>query len=484
MLFTTPVYLVFLLLITVVHFSLPGRWRWGWLLLVGYAFYGSWSPTFLPLLLYVTGLAYAAGRSLPTIGAVWRQRVLWLAITGLLLPLLVLKYAAFFQRAVNDAAAWAGFTYPESYHPYLLPAGISFFTFQTISYVIDIYRGYQRPEKHLGYFALYVAFFPVVLAGPIERAKRLLPQLRRIGSDTTGAFRYDDAVAGLLLILWGCFKKLVLARRLQEYANLVFDKPGDHYGLSILLGCSFFALQLYCDFSAYSDIATGSARLLGIRLSPNFANRVYASRSRTEFWQGWHMSLTSWFRDYVFAPLSKHRRSKGALYGNLMIIYLLTGLWHGAAWSFVIWGILNGGWVLAEQVSRPARRTFFERIGFGPDRPLHQVLSTLLTFTIGALLGLWFRIDTAADGLTLLRHLLVADWTVVIPGSSVDKLVVIGAGLLTMDLVYRRAGNRSVDEVLMSWPNRVVRWSVVLTLAEVILLLGETGQPTFYYFRF
>lgn len=479
MLFTTPTYLFFLLFVTVVYFNLPGRFRWAWLLTAGWAFYGSWSPTYLPLLLYATGVAYAVGRWLPTVERAGRQRALWVGVAGLLLPLLFYKYLNFANQAVADAASTLGLHYTVMRHAYLLPVGISFFTFQTLSYVIDVHRGYQRPEKHFGYFALYVAFFPVLLAGPIERAKRLLPQLRR-----NADFGYDDAVAGLSLILWGCFKKLVLAHRLQEYANLVFDKPAEHHGLSILLACFFFSLQLYCDFSGYSDIAIGSARLLGIRLGPNFANRVYASRSRTEFWQGWHMSLTAWFRDYVFAPLSKHQRNRTVLYGNLLIVYLLTGLWHGAAWSFIIWGLMNGLWLVVEQVSRPTRRAFFERIGFGPDRPLHQVLSALLTFTVGALMGLWFRVDTLAEGWTLMRNLFVADWSVVIPGSSATKLALIVLGLLVMDLTYRWAGTRPVEDVLVGFRSRALRWGVTLGLVEAILLLGKTTQPTFYYFQF
>lgn len=482
MLFTTPVYLLYLLFVTGVYFSMPGRFRWAWLLMAGYAFYASWNPAYLPLLLYATGIAYAVGRWLPAVVPGGRQLILRTAVVALLLPLLLFKYYNFANQAVGDAMAWLGVVYALPKHAYLLPVGISFFTFQTVSYVIDVYRGYQRPEKHLGYFALYVTFFPVLLAGPIERAKRLLPQLRQAASGND--LSYNDAVAGLSLILWGCFKKLVLANRLQEYTSLVFDNPANHHGLSILLACYCFSLQLYCDFSAYSDIAIGSARLLGIRLTPNFTNRVYASRSRTEFWQGWHISLTSWFRDYVFAPLSKHNHSRVGLYSNLIIVYLLTGLWHGATWGFVIWGVLNGLWIVAEQVSRPARRAFFERIGFSPDWALHQWLSTLLTFTIGALMGLWFRAETLANALTLVQNLFVTDWTVVIPGSSAGKLLLLVVGLLAMDLTYRWAGKRPVEDVLVGFQSRLVRWGVALGLAEVILLFGKTGQSTFYYFQF
>ncbi len=406
MLFTSVAYLVFLFSVLAAWFLTPVRYRWIVMLAASYFFYLTWTPAFVFVLLFVTVASYTVARQMAASSGAARKRWLQGGVVVLLLPLLLLKYYNFFNQTLTTLIEQAGLSNPLPFYSYLLPVGISFYTFQTVSYVVDVYRGYIKPERHLGIFAVYVSFFPQLLAGPIERARQLLPQLRKPKIQ----FSYNDAVGGLYLILWGCFKKIVLANRIQAFIAPVFQEPDQHHGLSVMLGCWLFSMQLFCDFSAYSDIAIGSARLFGIRLNPNFADRVYASRSRTEFWRGWHMTLTAWFRDYMYAPLSKGVSNRRRLLFNLFIVYLLTGFWHGAEWGFIIWGALNGLWVIAEQVTKPARQAFFERIGFGPERPLHQWLSTALVFTAGALMGLWFRAETFVEGKALLTNLFAGGW--------------------------------------------------------------------------
>ncbi|WP_128547952.1 MBOAT family O-acyltransferase [Larkinella soli] len=479
MLFTTASYFAFLLVVLTLWFQTPVRYRWVVMLAASYFFYATWNPGFVLLLALTTGVAYGTALRIGrTPDREAQKRWLRTGVVLVLAPLLFYKYFNFFSATLQAGLKPLGLSGFLPAHHYLLPVGISFYTFQTLSYLIDVYRGYVRPEKHAGIFAVYVAFFPQLLAGPIERGRQLLPQWRH----PHPAFSYSDAVAGLQLIIWGLFKKIVLANRLQEYVDTVFDQPEQHYGLGVWLACFFFSFQLFCDFSAYSDIAVGSARMFGVRLSQNFANRVYASRSRTEFWQGWHRTLTAWFRDYIYTPLSKQTRDRRVLYLNLLVVYLLTGLWHGAQWGFIVWGLLNGLWVLTEQVTRPARRAFFERLGFGPELRLHQILSTMLVFTAGALMGLWFRAATFAEGKTLFRHLFVADWSLPASGSS-SRLLVIVLGLVGMDVVHRLMDARPID-VLLQQQSRWVRWAYAVGVAELILTLGRYDNVRFYYFQF
>lgn len=478
MLFTSLAYLVFLFSVLALWFSLPVRYRWIVMLVASYFFYLTWSPAYVVLLLFSTMTAYGIAHQVTAASGVSRKHWLWAGVSLLLAPLLAVKYYNFFNHSLSTLIGWVGLRNPLPYYSYLLPVGISFYTFQTLSYVIDVYRGYVKPEWHLGMFAVYVSFFPQLLAGPIERARQLLPQLRQ----PNVLFNSADAVAGLYLILWGCFKKLVLANRIQTFIAPVFQDPAHHYGLSVWLSCWLFSLQLFCDFSAYSDIAMGSARLFGIRLNANFDNRVYASRSRTEFWRGWHKTLTAWFRDYVYTPLSKHVSNRRRLLFNLFLIYILTGFWHGAAWGFIIWGALNGLWIVIEQVTKPARQAFFERIGFGPEKPLHQWLSTCLVFTAGALMGLWFRAETFAVGKTLFTHLFVSSWR--LPnGSSMEQFLIIIVGLVAMDIVNRQMAGKSID-VLLQRQRRRLQWAWVIGVTELILVLGELGSLRFYYFQF
>lgn len=218
----------------------------------------------------------------------------------------------------------------------LLPVGISFYTFQSLSYSIDVYRGEKEPERNFGKFALYVAFFPQLVAGPIERSTNLLPQFdRRI------SFDYDRFVSGLRLMLWGFFKKIVIADRLAIYVNEVYNSPAEFQGLTLILATYFFAFQIYCDFSGYSDIAIGAARIMGYDLMINF-RQPYFSQSIAEFWKRWHISLSTWFKDYLYIPLGGNRVAKNRWYFNLMAVFLISGLWHGANWTFVLWGFLHG----------------------------------------------------------------------------------------------------------------------------------------------
>ncbi|MFC5409664.1 MBOAT family O-acyltransferase [Larkinella bovis] len=472
---SSTLYLFFLLLVFVVYYALPHRFRWCWLLVSGYFFYFTWQPLFVLLLAGSTGVAYGFGRLVKSTPS---RIPLWLGIGLLLLPLLFFKYYAFLNHNLAVLLGWWAVQSPLPAWSPVVPIGISFYTFEAISYLIDVRRGYLKPVQHFGYFATYLAFFPTLTAGPIERAKRVLIQLQM-----PQPFRYKNAVAGLQLIAWGLFKKVVLANQIAFLIEPVFQQADTQTGARLYLALVLAPFQIFCDFSGYSDIALGSARMLGIRLMKNFDDRVYASTSRIEFWKGWHISLTSWFRDYVYFPLSKSLRSRSGLYVNLMVVYFLTGLWHGATWGYILWGLLNGLWLVAEHATKAQRQIFFRR--FWPDlnAPAHRFLSTLLVFHAGAVMGVFLRAPSVEAAGSLLSGLFTenrwhgTNWELIKP-----FMPVLG-GLFLMDLVNRQLKNRDFPELLGSLGG-VRRWSVYLVLCLLILTFARVGESPFFYYQF
>ncbi|GAB3909463.1 MBOAT family protein [Larkinella knui] len=468
-------YLFFLLLVFAVYYALPHRFRWSWLLLAGYFFYFTFHPLFLILLVVSTSVAYGFGRLVKPSQS---RLLLGSGVGLLLLPLLFFKYYAFLNQNLTSLLGFWGHSSPFPSWAPLVPVGISFYTFQAISYLIDIRRGYLKPERHFGYFATYLAFFPTLSAGPIERAKRLLTQLH-----TPQPFRYENAVAGLQLIAWGLFKKVVIANQLAALLDPVFAQPQSQSGLVLYSALIFAPFQIFCDFSGYSDIARGSARMLGLHLMRNFDDRVYASSSRIEFWKGWHISLTSWFRDYVYFPLSKSLRSRTGLYMNLLVVYFLTGLWHGATWGYILWGLLNGLWLVAEHATKAQRQSFFRRLWPDLNAPAHRFLSTLLVFHAGALMGVFLRAPTVGAAGAFLTGLVSANrWEVSAIG-GVKPFIPVVLGLLLMDIVNRRLNGRELPELLASY-HGLPRWSFYLALCILILTFGRITDTPFFYYQF
>jgi alginate O-acetyltransferase complex protein AlgI len=327
--------------LAVVYYSVPHRVRWMLLLVASLGFYATFKPSHVGLLIGMTLVAYAGGLGIAVSADRYRRRGLLLAsITAVLGVLFVFKYFDFFSRSIgllprlNLAAA----------------AGLSFYSLSCLSYLADVYAGRLNPERHAGYFALYVSFFPKLLAGPIERARPFLAQMR-----SPVSFSAAGVTAGLQLMLWGLFKKVVIADRLAEFVDAGYGRVASAPPADLLLATYFFAFQLYCDFSGYSDMAIGAARVLGFTLMENF-RRPYLSTSVSEFWgQRWHLSLSSWFRDYVYIPLGGNRASRIRRCANLMTVFLLSGLWHGASWTFVVWGALNGSYQVIGLLTRGVR---------------------------------------------------------------------------------------------------------------------------------
>ena len=448
-------------LVLLAYALCPPGGRWALLLVASLAFYALGSPQALPLLAAITLGTYAAARGIDR-NRTEAGKNLWCA-GALVLCLGCLgrfKYAGFF--AETFAVVRGGTTAVRSV---LLPAGISFYTFQTLGYVLDVRRGTVQPEKHLGYYALFVCFFPQLVAGPIERTAVLLPQLR------DGARRPD--ARGAVLLLRGFAKKLLLADAIAPFVDAVYAAPGQGTGAEMLAATVLFAGQIYFDFSGYSDIAVGAAALLGVKLSRNF-DHPYAACSIREFWRRWHISLSTWFREYVYIPLGGNRKGKGRQLLNIAIVWLLTGLWHGASWNFVLWGVYYAVLLLLE-------KTFLLKWLDKAPRFVGHVYTcfcfvmgwVLFAITdlgaLGAYVGHMFS-GAFADGTT--AYLLRCDWLLLILG-------VIGCTSLPKRLWEKR--EQALSPALSDGLRTV--WVVVVLLVSMAFLVGDSYNP-FLYFRF
>lgn len=337
MLFNSIEYFVFLPIVFVIYWILPHKFRWLILLMSSYVFYAFWDVKYAFLLLAYTIISYFAGILLEkTDKPGIRKGILIVSVSICLGILFVFKYFNFFSKSIADIFSFFSNPIQPILLKVILPVGISFYTFQTIGYVIDVYQGKVSAEHHFGYYGAFVSFFPQLVAGPIERTGNLLPQIKEQHS-----FSYEKATYGLKLMAWGFFKKIVIADTLAQYVSPVFQSPRSYNGFALILASCFFSVQIYCDFSGYSDIAIGTAKLLGIDLSVNFKS-PYFSKSIKEFWSRWHISLSTWFRDYVYIPLGGNRVSKIHHVINVLVTFLLSGLWHGANWTFVAWGAMHG----------------------------------------------------------------------------------------------------------------------------------------------
>jgi D-alanyl-lipoteichoic acid acyltransferase DltB (MBOAT superfamily) len=353
-----------------------------------------------------------------------------------------------------------------------------------VGYTIDVYRGQLEPERHLGIFALFVAFFPQLVAGPIERAGQMLPQFYR-------RFAFDPVriSGGLRLILWGLFQKVVIADRLGLYVDAVYNNPTDYRGWPVLLATFFFAFQIYCDFAGYTDIAIGLAKVLGFELMTNFQQPYFAT-SPADFWRRWHISLSTWFRDYLYIPLGGNRVPVARHYFNLFVVFLLSGLWHGASWTFVIWGGLHGLYIILEQAGRGLWPKLTAHLRPTTFPALPTILGSLLTFLLICLTWLFFRANTVADAFLLLSRLFPlthfdavnTPWEAVAANPAVQMPLALGLILLLLAVqaLQRWEGPYPLLRVQPTW----LRWGAYIVLALAVLNLGVTEAAPFIYFQF
>lgn len=415
-----------------------------------------------------------------------RKKYLYLSLIGNLGLLFVFKYFNFFNDTIGATFDYFNILYNAPVSDLLLPIGISFYTFQTLSYSIDVYQGRKSPEKHLGIFALYVSFFPQLVAGPIERSTHLLPQFK-----LNHKFSYQNAADGLKLMIWGFFKKLVIADRLAILVDHVYNNPYEHNGLSLIIATIFFAFQIYCDFSGYSDIAIGAARVMGFELMNNF-NRPYFSKSIAEFWKRWHISLSTWFRDYVYIPLGGNRVIKWRWYYNLLITFLVSGLWHGANWTFVIWGALHGFYLVFSIISKNIRSDINKIIGLDKKRNLLKTSQVILTFFLVCFAWIFFRANNINEAVYIIKNMFIGLENsfsveglkaILNLGLTLTGFSIAICSILFLVIVHFIQRKNSILELLSKKPVWV-RWTVYNFIIILILIFGLFTEQSFIYFQF
>ncbi len=447
------------------------------LLAASYVFYIWWEPWFLLVLLYCTVISWLAGRIMGGIpNGRPRQAILIAAVALNLLPLLFYKYFNFFSESIQSFLSFGGWPSTATYFDILLPLGISFYTFQAVSYCADVYQRDIPPEPRFDIFALYLAFFPKLISGPIERGSALLPQLKK-----PALFNSPLFISGVQLFLWGVFKKIVIAERLGMYVDMVFADPAGIYGKTAVIGAWMFSLQIYCDFSAYMDMAIGCGRMFGIELSRNF-NFPYMARSIREFWRRWHITLTSWFRDYVYIPLGGNRADAGRWAFNIMLVFLLSGLWHGAAWTFVFWGALHGLLYLAGKHTAPMRARL--RNALGIRGWMESALQIFITFNLVSLAWVFFRASNIQDAFVLIRNMFIGlDLPVRMLASQFSTILAFGFALVfvMIELLVYFANRNNIPLIKMTPP--IIRYPGYACGLLVMALFGVSGD-VFIYFQF
>ena len=431
MLFNSVEFLIFFPFVVLIYFLIPDKWKHYWLLVASYFFYMSWNARYALLILFSTIVTYFCALLLEKaqIQGSTERRKKWIVLTSLILNLSLLvyfKYFNFLLSTVENAFALFHVQLQIPRFDILLPVGISFFTFQALGYTIDVYRGEIPAEHDFFRYALFVSFFPQLVAGPIERSGNLLKQL-----STPHRFSYERTKEGLLLMLWGYFLKIVLADRIAIFIDMVYGDVTGFNGWYCMLATALFAIQIYCDFSGYSVIAMGAAKILGIRLMENF-DAPYFSTSVAEFWRRWHISLTSWFRDYLYIPLGGSRRGKARKYLNVLIVFLVSGLWHGASFTFIAWGGINGIFQIIGELLMPIRRKAAEILNQHIESFVHRVISCFVTFILVDFSWIFFRAATFRDAVAVIRQILS-------PGDP---------ALLVTDLLARANPRAAVTECL------------------------------------
>jgi D-alanyl-lipoteichoic acid acyltransferase DltB (MBOAT superfamily) len=470
LIFNSLAFFVFFPIVVALVFLARPRFRWVVLLGASWFFYGWWRPEYLALLLVSTSVDYTVGRLLGREDRPVRRKLyLGVSLAVNLGMLFFFKYLHFVSGGRFDV---------------VLPVGISFYTFQTIGYGIDVYRRKYEPERHFGRFALFVAFFPHLVAGPIMRAPALLPQFREPKRWDT-----DRVLNGLGFMAWGLFKKVVIADRAAHFVDAVYSDPTRFQGATVLLATYLFAFQIYCDFSGYSDIAFGAARVLGFELIPNF-NRPYVAATIPEFWRRWHVSLSTWFFDYVYVPLGGNRVGHARLLVNVAVVFLLSGLWHGANWTFLLWGAFHGGLMIATLAALRAARPIAERFVLGNvTRAIGRACGTVLTFHLVCLGWLIFRASDVAHVKTLLSRLPID-----MPRSALHELTHVGPAppdVLAVDLGVLAASIVALEVVewLLRTPHASrtpapIRWVAWAALCVWLVLASVQTHTPFLYFQF
>lgn len=474
MLFNSLSYVIFLPIVFTIYWMLPQKLKWPLLLVASYYFYMSWNVKYMILILFTTAVSYGAAILLEkTDNKSVKKKIVGGAVILCLLVLFFFKYFNFVSGSISAFLQ----IFAIQLHPVtlklLLPVGISFYTFQTLSYVIDVYKGEIKAEKNFGIYATFVSFFPQLVAGPIERTSNLLPQIKK-----EHKFNEEKAINGAKLMLWGYFKKLVIADNVAQYVDTVYGNLSGYQGVDLMIVVFLFTIQIYCDFSGYSDIAVGTAKLLDIDLMCNFKS-PYFSASVKEFWSRWHISLSTWFRDYVYIPLGGNRCSKSRHAINLIITFLASGLWHGANWTFVIWGGVHGSAQVIETIFSKWMKSFREK---------WHIVSIFLVFIFCNFAWVFFRAENFQDAIYVIRYAFadILNPSMFLRSNlmSIPQLLLLLLYILILaiyDYIDYKVG-------IVTWiksKRKVWQWSIYIIIGVLIVFCSQKGVAAeFVYFQF
>ena len=479
MLFNSLEFAFFFPIVAAIYFILPQRFRTVHLLVSSCIFYMAFIPIYILVLGLTILIDYVAAIYLEKLRGRARVRLLVTSVLATCIVLFVFKYFYFFSDNIIGLAGVFGWKLSGPSINIILPIGLSFHTFQSLSYVIEVYRRRQKAERNLVVYATYVMFFPQLVAGPIERPQNLLCQFYE-----RHAFDYMRITSGLKRMAWGFFKKLVIADRLALYVNDVYARPQDFNGLQLTIATIFFAYQIYCDFSGYSDIAIGSARVLGFKLMENF-DKPYHSISVSEFWRRWHISLSTWFRDYVYIPLGGNRVAEPRHSANLLAAFALSGLWHGANWTYVFWGFLNGFYLVFGNLSKDLRDRTFNVIGLGETSLARRIIMWSSTFVLTCIGWVFFRARTLSDAWYILTHFWLGwDFDQIATEQFLLRQMPIAlAGIAILETVQLLQGRVALTGLVGQLP-LVLRWPLYASAILAVIMFGVFRQAQFIYFQF
>lgn len=474
MLFNSIEFVIFFIVVTGLYFLLNHRYRWILLLISSCYFYMAFVPVYILILGFTIVIDYFAGILIE--GSTGKRRKSWLVVSLIanIGVLAIFKYYNFINDNITALLYGVGQSNPIPYLNILLPIGLSFHTFQAMSYTIEVYRGHQKAERHFGIYSLYVMFYPQLVAGPIERPQNLLFQFYK-----EHKFEYSRVISGLQLMLWGFFKKLVIADRLAVYVDSIYNNADYHNGPTLIVATIFFAFQIYCDFSGYSDIAIGSAKVMGFDLMTNF-KRPYFSSSISEFWSRWHISLSTWFRDYLYISLGGNRVSIPRWYFNLFIVFLISGLWHGANWTYIIWGALNGLYLVFALVRARYIDAFFQN-NINLPSPLVKGLNILVTFALICFSWIFFRAASFQDASLIITKMVTTGGSVFVSNAFLFLYCIL-AIILLMGIELRQ---ELKGQILFFKSDRLILRNLsYIFLILLILLIGVFDGGQFIYFQF
>ena len=495
MLFNSYEFLLFFPIVVLTYFVMPKKIRYIWLLITSYYFYMGWNAKYALLLLTSTVITYFSGLLLSVVKQDTKYAVMWkksIVAVSFISNLSILFFFKYFDFAIENINAVLSVFQVELLNPkfdVLLPVGISFYTFQALSYTMDVYRGEIYAEKNILKYALFVSFFPQLVAGPIERSKNLLKQL-----NAEHRFSYEKMVEGLMLMLWGFFMKMVIADRIAIFVDSAYSEKVLYDGKYLLVASVLFAFQIYCDFAGYSTIAVGAAKVMGFDLMENF-NCPYYAETVAEFWRRWHISLSSWFRDYLYIPLGGNRKGVMRKYVNTMIVFLVSGLWHGANWTYVIWGGLNGLYQVVGGVLTPLKKKVYQRVPALEKNKLMKVLRILVTFVLVDITWIFFRADSISHAKDVIERILymnnpelLANGTLLDMGLNQQNMVIMFVSIaILLGADIAKYNQIKVREIILGF-NIINRWIILLAGIASVLLFGVWGSGyeavNFIYFQF